>query len=266
MANRLNGKCAVVTGAASGLGKAVALAYLKEGAKVMGADINEDRLKEVEAEFDALGFGGSFRWTVCNVTSTEDCGKAIQACADAFGTCNLLSNNAGIVCNMAPVAKIDDAMWDRVVGVNMTGTMKICRAALQYFLAHEVKGTIVLTTSDAVVQAATGGPTYVASKNGAQALVKSIAYEYGRKGIRINSFGPGGFASNIVESVKGGNWDPEGGMLHAAGGYNKYKGEWAYKEMCTAEELANVSLFLASDESSNIQGAFILANAGISLG
>lgn len=265
MAERMSGKCAVVTGAASGLGKAVALAFLKEGAKVLGADINEARLKETEAEFAGLGFGDRFKWAICNVTKTEDCDNAVKACADAFGTCNVLSNNAGIVDNMALVHNIDDAMWDRVISVNMTGTMKICRATLRYFLANDVKGTIVLTTSDAVVQAATGGAPYVVSKNGAQALVKSIAYEYGRKGIRINSFGPGGFASNISESVTGG-WDPEGGAIHAAGGYNKYKGEWAYKSMCTPEELANVALFLASDESSNVQGTFILANAGISLG
>lgn len=265
MADRLNGKYAVVTGAGSGLGKAVTLAFLKEGAKVMGADINVDSLKEVEAEFAELGYGDSFKWVVCNVTKTEDCENAVKACVDTFGQCNLLSNNAGIVDNMALVHNIDDAMWDRVIAVNMTGTMKICRAVLRHFVANEVPGTIVLTTSDAIVQAATGGAPYVASKNGAQGLVKSIAFEYGRRGIRINSFGPGAFKSNITKSVTGG-WDREGGALHSGGGYNKHKGEWAYKTFCSPEELANVALFLASDESSNIQGAFILANAGISLG
>lgn len=263
MAERLSGKCAVVTGAASGLGKEVVLAYLREGAKVLGADINEARLKEVEAEAAALGFGGRFRWAVCNVTSTEDCNNAVQACADAFGTCNLLSNNAGIVDNMTPVHKIDDKEWERIVAVNMTGAMKICRAALAYFVEHGVKGTIVLTTSDAIVQAATGGAPYVAAKNGANALVKSIAFEYGRRGIRINSFGPGGFSSNISESMHG--WDPEGGALHMQTGYNCHKGEWALKSMCSAESLAKVAVFLGSDESDNIQGTFILANAGISL-
>ena len=263
MADRLKGKCAIVTGAASGLGKAVAMAYLKEGAKVMGADLNETRLKELETEVAALGLGDNFRWTICNVSSTEDCTRTVKACADAFGTCNLLSHNAGIVCSMAMVHKITDEEWDRVVGVNMTGTMKMCRATLCYFLENDVKGTIVLTTSDAVVQAATGGPTYVASKNGAQALVKSIAFEYGRRGIRVNSFGPGGFTSNISESM--GGWDPEGGEIHM-GAYNKYKGEWALRELCTIEGLANVAVFLGSDESDNIQGAFILANSGISLG
>lgn len=264
MADRLIGKYAVVTGAASGLGKAVALAYLKEGAKVMGADINEARLKEVEAEFAGLGYGDSFKWAVCNVTKSEDCDNAVKACADAFGTCNLISNNAGVVCNMAPVHKISDEMWDRVVGINMTGTMKICRAALNYFLDNEVKGAIVLTTSDAIVQAATGGPTYVASKNGAQGLVKAIAFEYGRKGIRINSFGPGAFRSNITESVDG--WDKDGSDIHRTTGYNVHKGEWAYKMGCSPESLANVAVFLGSDESSDLQGTFVLANAGISLG
>lgn len=264
MSERLKGKCAVVTGAASGLGNAIALAFLKEGAKVMGADINVERLKEAEAKFAEMGFGDSFRWVICNVAKTEDCDNAVKACADAFGTCNLLSNNAGIIDNMALVHTISDEEWDRVISINMTGTMKICRSILRYFVEHDVKGTIVLTTSDAVNQASTGGPIYVASKNGAQALVKSIAFEYGRRGIRINSFGPGGFASNISESMRG--WDQEGGAIHLNTGYNKHKGEWAYKELCSAESLANVALFLASDESDNVQGAFILANAGISLG
>lgn len=263
MADRLNGKCAVVTGAASGLGKAVALAYLKEGAKVVAADLNEARLKDLETEVAALGLGDNFRWAICNVTKTEDCANVVKLCADAFGTCNLLSNNAGIVCSMSMVHKITDEEWNRVIGVNMTGTMKMCRAVLGYFVENDVKGTIVLTTSDAVHQAATGGPTYVASKNGAQSLVKSIAFEYGRRGIRINSFGPGGFSSNIGESMSG--YDPEGGAIHM-GGYNKYKTEWALKEFCTPEELANVAVFLGSDESNNVQGAFILANVGISLG
>ncbi|MDO5106696.1 MAG: SDR family oxidoreductase [Coriobacteriaceae bacterium] len=263
MADRLKGKCAVVTGAASGLGKAIALAYLREGAKVLGADINQTRLEELQGEVEAAGYGDSFRWAICNVTKTEDCYNAVKACADAFGTCNVLSNNAGIVCSMAMVHNISDEEWDRVVGVNMTGTMKMCRAALKYFVENDVKGTIVLTTSDAVHQAATGGPTYVASKNGAQGLVKAIAFEYGRRGIRCNSFGPGGFMSNISESM--GGWDPEGGAIHM-GAYNKYKGEWALRELCTVDGLANISVFLASEESENIQGAFILANSGISLG
>lgn len=263
MANRMAGKTAVVTGAASGLGKQVALAYLQEGANVMGADINEARLKEVEAEFAALGFGDQFRWTICNVTSTDDCNNAVKACVDAFGTCNVLSNNAGIVDSMAPVHKINDAEWDRIVAVNMTGAMKICRAALAYFVENDVKGTIVLTTSDAIVQSATGGTPYVCAKNGANALVKSIAFEYGRRGIRINSFGPGGFASNISESMRG--WDPEGGALHIQTGYNAHKTEWSLRELCSAEKLAQVALFLASDDSEDVQGAFILANAGISL-
>lgn len=264
MADRLKGKCALVTGAASGLGKAVALAYLKEGAKVLGADINEARLKETEAEFAALGYGENFRWAICNVTSTEDCDNAVKACAEAFGTCNLMSNNAGIIDNMALVHNIDDAEWDRVVAVCMTGTMKICRSTLRYFVENDVKGTIVLTTSDAIVQASTGGAPYVAAKNGANALVKSIAFEYGRRGIRINSFGPGAFNSNIGESMRG--CDQEGGAVHLQSGYNFHKGEWAYKNECTAEGLANVAVFLGSDESDDIQGAYILANNGISLG
>ena len=264
MGDRMSGKCAVVTGAASGLGKAIALKFMREGAKVLGADINETRLKEVEAEAARLGYQDSFRWGICDVTKTEDCEHAVQACVDAFGTCNVLSNNAGIVDDMHLVAESDDAVWDRVVAVNMTGAMKICRAALRYFVPNQVRGTIVLTTSDAIVQAATGGAPYVAAKNGAQGLVKAIAFEYGRKGIRINSFGPGGFASNISESVKGG-WNKEGAMAHMATGYNAHKDEWAYKSLGNTDDLSNVALFLASDESDFVQGAFLLANGGISL-
>ena len=146
MAHRLVGKSAVVTGAASGMGKAIALSFLQEGANVVAADINADRLKELEAEVAELGLSEQFAYTVCNVVSSEDCASAVELCDRTFGTCNVISHNAGILDNFARVADIDDEVWERTMSVNCTGVMKMLRAGIRYFLAHETKASVVISS------------------------------------------------------------------------------------------------------------------------
>ena len=177
MAERLLGKVAVVTGAASGMGKAIAIDFVKEGAKIVATDMNEDGLKELEKEVAELGLSDQLRIQKCNVTSTEDCEAAVKTCVEAFGTMNVLSHNAGIADNFAPTARVTDELWDRQISVNLTGSMKIARAALQYFVPNEIKASMVMITSNAAIESATGGAAYTASKAGANALMKSIAYE-----------------------------------------------------------------------------------------
>ena len=247
------------------MGKAIALSYLKEGANVVAADINEPRLKELEAEVAGLGYAGQFAWAKCNITSDEDCENVFKVCAEKFGTCNVLSHNAGILDDFSMVADISNEMWERVINVNMTGVMKICRAALRFFLAHDVKGTMVVVTSDAVKQQATGGPVYVSSKCGAHGLIRAIAYEYTHKGIRINEIGPGNTRTSIGESIPAG-FNTEGYTFHLETGYNAHKGEWVSKTLFEPEEVANVAVFLASDASSSLCGELFCSNGGLCLG
>lgn len=263
MANRLTGKCAVVTGAASGMGKAIALAYLKEGASIVAMDLNEARLKELEQEVAQLGLSGSYRHISGNITVDEDCAAAIKLCADSFGTCNVLSHNAGISDDFTMVDSMQNGSWDRLLAVNLTGAMKMCRAALQYFLPNEVKGSIVMITSNGAFESATGGPAYCASKAGANALMKSIAFEYGRKGIRCNSICPGPIRTNITESAPVRN--EEGALVHTRTGYNAHCREWTCKPLGAAEDIAPLSVYLASDEACFVNSASIIIDGGVCL-
>lgn len=264
MAGRLEGKSAVVTGAASGMGRAIAIAYLKEGANVLAADINEQWLQELEAEVSELGLSAQLKSVKCNIVDDDDCAGAVKACVDAFGTCNVLSHNAGISDDFTMVDSVTNESWDRLLAVNLTGAMKITRAALQYFVANEIKASIVMITSNAAFESATGGPAYCASKAGANALMKSIAFEYGRKGIRCNSICPGPVSTNISQSAP--NRNPAGVDVHIRTGYNAHCREWTCLPLGQPDDIAPLSVYLASDESRFMNSASIIIDAGVCLG
>lgn len=264
MAERLAGKSAVVTGAASGMGKAIAISYLKEGANIVAGDINEARLGELAKEVDELGFTAQFAYLLCDITKDDDCAKAVKMCVDTFGICNVLSSNAGIVDDFSMVGDVLNESWDHVVNVNLTGQMKICRAALQYFVPNEIKASIVMITSNAAFESATGGSAYCASKAGANALMKSIAFEYARKGIRCNSICPGPISTNIMESIQSRN--DAGSAVHLASGYNAHCREWIIKPMAYPEDISPLAVYLASDEANFVNSASIIIDGGVCLG
>ncbi|MDO4340044.1 MAG: SDR family oxidoreductase [Eubacteriales bacterium] len=276
MANRMTGKAAVVTGASSGMGKEIALAYLKEGAKVVAAARNMEALGTLEKEAEKQGWKENLRIVSCDVTKAEDCEKAVRLCADSFGTCNVLSHNAGVADNFTPVAELTDELWERMITVNLTASMKITRAALNYFLEKQISASIVMITSNAAFESATGGPAYCASKAGANALMKSIAFEYGREGIRCNAICPGPVLTNINKSM--GEINTKGNAIHRATGYNAHAKEWMVKSARYAlgndpglpaiglpREIAPLAVYLGSDESSFVNGASIIIDGGVCL-
>ncbi len=266
MANRLSGKSAIVTGAASGMGRAIALAYLKEGANVVACDLNAERLKEVEGIVAEMGLSEHLRTLICNVTSNEDCENAVKTCVEAFGTCNVLSHNAGIMDNWTLLHELPDEMWDRQFAVNATGSMRITRAAIRYFVEHDVRASIVMVTSNAATESCTGGVSYTASKAAANALMRSISYTYARSGIRCNAILPGPIRTNIGESM--GSRNPEGVKIHHQTGYNAHCGEWMIKgkRLGTPDDVAPLAVFLASDESGFMTGDSITCDGGVGLG
>ena len=267
MSERLNGKNAVVTGASSGMGKSIALSFLKEGANVVAIARRAERLETLKAEAEALGLGDKLAIMAGDVSKSADCEAAFEFCDKTFGTCNVLVQNAGIMDNFARVADIEDEVWEKVIAVNMTGVMYMLRAGIRYFLAHETPASVIVTTSDAVAQQATGGSAYSASKCGAAGLVGAAAYEYSNKGIRFNQICPGAVMTNISESMGAyKNFNMEGMQYHRTHGYNAHKGEWVCKEMGTPEDIAPVAVFLASDESNFVNNQRIMVNGGLNLG
>ncbi len=265
MADRLQGKAAVVTGAASGMGKQIALAFLAEGAKVAAIDLNEARLAELTQEAAEKGFADSLVIMKGNVTCDEDCAAAVKLCVDTFGTCNVLSHNAGVIDDFTPAEHMTNEGWNRVIDINLTGTMKICRSALQYFVPNEIKASLVLITSNAAFESATGGPAYCASKAGANAFMKSIAFEYGAKGIRANSICPGPIASNIQESAPMDKWNPEGIQMHHTRGYNAHQADWTGYQFVMPDAIAPLAVYLASDESYFMNANSCVIDGGVCL-
>lgn len=251
---RLKDKVAVVTGAASGMGKAIAELYAQEGAKVIVSDLNKEGAEAVAAGIKAAG--GEAIAIRTNVANLEDINAMIDTAVQQYGTLDILVNNAGIMDNMAPVGEVDDEKWDLIFDINTKGVMRAIRKAIPIFL-EKGKGVIVNTASTGGFSGAHAGAAYTASKHAVIGITKNTGFMYAQKGIRCNAIAPGATITNIGATMK--NLDEFGasrtkvtqGVIPRAG---------------QPEEIAQVALFLASDESSFINGAVIAADGGWTAG
>lgn len=248
---RLVNKVAIVTGAASGMGKAIAELYAKEGAKVVLADYNFDGAEEVVNGIVANG--GEAVAVRVNVAELADVENMIDTAISEYGTLDILVNNAGIMDAFEPVGEITDEKWDRIFDINTKGVMRAMRKAVNYWLDNDKKGTIVNTISTGGLNGAHAGAAYGASKHAVVGLTKNTGYMYADKGIRVNGIAPGGVATNIASSLT--NPSMVGmGRTKAVQGVMPRVGQ--------PEEIAQVALFLGSDESSFVNGTVVVADAG----
>lgn len=249
---KLEGKVAIVTGAASGMGKAIAELFAKEGAKVVVSDYNEEGAKAVAEKIVAEG--GEAVANRANVAELADLEAMFEAATSTFGKLDILVNNAGIMDGMEPVGEITDEKWDRVFSVNTRGVMQAMRIAVNLFL-EQGRGVIVNNISVGGLYGARAGAAYVASKHAVTGLTKNTGYMYAASGIRCNGIAPGGVNTNIAASMQAGGISQFGYSRQATGhGTMPRSGE--------PEEIANLALFLASDDSSFINGQVIAADAG----
>jgi NAD(P)-dependent dehydrogenase (short-subunit alcohol dehydrogenase family) len=246
--SRHTGKVAIVTGAANGIGLATALRMGKEGARVVGCDVNEDALTAARATFADQGV--EVELTNADVTSQGDVERLVAAAGDRV---DVLANVAGIMDFFLPLGDVDDATWDRVLAVNLTGPMRLSRAVIPLMLAQG-GGSIVTVASKASVSAGASGVAYTASKHGVIGLVKSIAYFYGPQGIRSNAVLPGAVATAIGSTAAPRvPWAMERAQLSMAT-MNPMPAD--------PDAIAAAVSWLASDEASNINGATLLDDGG----
>lgn len=247
---RLQGKVAVVTGAASGMGKAIAELYAKEGAKVVVSDINLDAAQKVVEEIEAAN--GTAMAVVANVTKEEDVQNMIDMAVEKYGTLDILVNNAGIMDNFVPAADITDELWERVFAINTTGPMRTTRKVLPIFL-EKGEGVIINIASAGGLMGSRAGAAYTAAKHAVVGFTKNVGFQYALKGIRCNAIAPGGVKTNIGTTLTNPN---QFGMERATAGMglNPRNGE--------PEDIAKVALFLASDDSDFVNGTVIAADAG----
>lgn len=247
---KLSGKVAIVTGAASGMGKAIAELFAQEGAKVVASDLNAEGVQAVVNGITAKG--GTAIAVTANVAKEEDVQNLVDTAVKTYGTVDILINNAGIMDNFVPAAEITDELWERVFAVNTTGPMRTTRKVLPIFMEKK-SGAIVNIASIGGLQGSRAGATYTASKHALIGFTKNVGFQYAEYGIRCNAIAPGGVETNIGTTM---NNPSQFGMGKAMSGANNNP------RMGQSEEIAKVALFLASDDASFVNGAVVVADSG----
>lgn len=247
---KLQDKVAIITGSGSGIGKAIALTYGKEGAKVVVADFNEQGMNETVEELKALG--AEAIGVRVNVTAEEDIVKMVEQTVEAFGTVDILVNNAGVSDQMAAAGNVTDDIWERVMDINVTSVMRGVRKVLPIF-QEQGHGNIINMASISGLTGGRGGLAYTASKHAVVGMTKNIASQYGPQNIRCNAIGPAHIPTPLTTNMK--NID-EFGMSVATRGVNMMP------KAGTTQEIANIALFLASDDSTYISGVTLAADFG----
>lgn len=239
----------VVTGASSGMGKEITRLFLSEGAVVAAIDIRDDRLEQLKVE---LGAGDKLMTYVGDVSNRAQVDRILDEVIDKKGKLDILINNAGIMDEMMPVGEVSDELWNKVLAVNLNGPMYLSRKAVNQMVIQG-KGNIINIASVGGLFGSRAGVAYTASKFAIVGLTKNIGFMYANKGIRCNAIAPGAVNTDIGAGIKA----PSAlGIERAMSGLglNPRTGE--------ADEIAKVALFLASDDSSMINGAVITADAG----
>ncbi|MFD6055579.1 SDR family NAD(P)-dependent oxidoreductase [Agromyces sp. NPDC060279] len=244
---RFDGRTIVVTGAASGIGRATASRIVREGGRVVAVDISAERL----AEFAASAPEGQVVAVAADVTKQDDIDRVVAA---AGGRIDGLANVAGVNDDFSPLAETSDAIWDRVIGINLTGVFKLTRAVLPG-MVEAGRGSVVNVASEAGIRGNASGNAYTVSKHGVVGLTRSAAFMYGPQGIRVNAVAPGGVATGI----------PFPPHVSEAGQARLSPFQQQIPTIATAEQLAASITFLLSDDGVNINGAVLPSDGGWSV-
>lgn len=247
---RLDQKVAIVTGSALGIGKEIAMLYAKEGAKVVVADYNLKALNEVVKEIKAKGYE-AFGIEV-DISKKDQVINMINKTIAKYDKIDILVNNAGVGDNLQAAANVEDEIWQRVMNINLTGTMYAIREVIPHFL-KQGHGNIINMTSVAGVSGGRAGLTYTASKHAIVGMTKNVSSHYGQRGIRSNAIAPGQIETGFVAAMSG--MDKEGLEL-ATRGVN------LMSRVGNVTDIANIAIFLASDESDYVNGVTITADGG----
>lgn len=247
---RLKDKTAIITGGSSGIGRATALRFSLEGAKIMVADINEELGNETVKMIEENGGTAVFKRV--DVSIPEQMENLVKTTIENFGKLDIMVNNAGISHGERKIVDVPLEDWDQVVDVTMTSVFLGMKYAIPEML--ENGGSIINTASVAGIKGQKLLAGYTAAKSGVIAITKSTALEYGKHNIRINAIAPGVIETPITDEWKK---TPKWPILSTAN---------ALRRIGQPEEVANAMLFLASDESSFVTGTTLVVDGGTLLG
>lgn len=243
----VQGKVAVVTGAASGIGRAVAVDLVARGAVVVATDVNVERLTEVVEGLgdNAVAVPGDLRDTATI--------ERLVAAADNAGGCTVLVNNAGVMDHFLPAGEVDDETWEWVMSVNVTAPMRLTRALLPGMVERGT-GSIVNVASIGGITGGAAGLAYTASKHALVGMTRNTAFFYGPQGVRCNVVCPGGVETNIAEG---------GATPRVPWAYERLQvGFGRAQRMAQPEEIASLITYLAGDDAVNVNGAVLPTDGG----
>jgi NAD(P)-dependent dehydrogenase (short-subunit alcohol dehydrogenase family) len=249
MAGRLDGKVCVITGAGGGMGREAAIVFTGEGAKVCVADLDE----ELAEETVSLCAGDAFALRV-NVADEEDVRHLYAATAERYGGVDVLYNNAGISpADDASVLDTSVEAWQRVQDVNTKGVFLCCKHGIPHLLERGGGSVINVASFVAILGAATSQISYTASKGAVLSMSRELAVEFARRGVRVNALCPGPVETPLLMRLF--SDDPAA--------YERRRIHLPMGRLAQAREIANAALFLASDESSYVNGATFLVDGGL---
>lgn len=244
---RFTDKTIIVTGAGSGIGRSTAIRIAHEGGRVIATDVVADRLTDLEQElgdYDVITVVGDV-----SAASTID-----EILASANGVVDGLANVAGIMDGFLTPAEVDDATWERVMSVNVTGPMRLVRGVLSLMIAAG-RGSIVNVASEAALRGSAAGAAYTASKHAIAGLTKSIAFFHGPQGIRANAVAPGPVATNIDAPMRSDYAASRVGPIFGA----------VLPPQAQPEQLAAAISWLLSDDADNVNGVVLPSDGGWSV-
>ena len=257
--NRLTDKIAIITGAGVGIGRATARLFASEGAKIVIAEMNKDAGEAVAEEVRASGSDAIFIHT--DVTDLAGVEQTVQQTVSQYGRLDILHNCAGgSIPEDAPISEVDWDVWDHTMSLDLKGTMLCCRFAIPAMI--ESGGGTIVNMSSVVALQGTSLHVYSTAKGGIISFTKSLAASYAKDGIRANAICPGIVLTDRVKGRFGDKLDElESGAGKVLSTFRMEKYPFGIGQ---PEDIANVALFLAADESRMVNGSYISADGGMS--
>jgi len=249
---RLEEKVAIVTGAGLGIGRASAILFAEEGARVVVCDINEEM---GEQTVDTIKMeGGEALFMKADISNSAEVQELIRSCIDQYGTLDVLFNCAAIslITEDGPIAEVSEEVWNATIAVNLTGTFLCCKYAIPIMVKNK-KGSIINVSSKVALTSGKNNNAYAASKGGVLSLTRSIAVSYAAHNIRANTICPGGIETQMNLGLRD---TPEKKAAYL-------KGSPLYR-LAQPIEVARLALYLASDESPHVTGTTIPIDGGAS--